>query len=128
MYPAMENLDLVLQETGDSQSLTNSRLVECDSSQAIQTRLDHPDRVVPPSRDLPLDIFPVAPASSRSICNHVEIASICVTSTRSRPMYIPTSSQFGQRCFKLQDYPCRRIILIVPGWPSMPWFCDLVAM
>ena len=29
---------------------------------------------------------------------------------------------------KLQNCPCRRIILIVPGWPNMPWFWDLVAM
>ena len=29
---------------------------------------------------------------------------------------------------KLQDYPCRRIILIAPGWPNMPWFWDLVTM
>ena len=24
--------------------------------------------------------------------------------------------------------PCKRIILIAPGWPNMPWFWDLVAM
>ena len=29
---------------------------------------------------------------------------------------------------KLQDSPCKRIILIAPGWPNMPWFWDLVAM
>ena len=29
---------------------------------------------------------------------------------------------------KLQDSPCKRIILIAPGWPNMPWFCYLVAM
>ena len=29
---------------------------------------------------------------------------------------------------KLQDSPCKRIILIAPGWPYMPWFWDLVAM
>ena len=28
---------------------------------------------------------------------------------------------------KLQDSPCKRIILIAPGWPNMPWFWDLVA-
>ena len=28
----------------------------------------------------------------------------------------------------LQDYSCRRIILIALGWPNMPWFWDLVAM
>ena len=29
---------------------------------------------------------------------------------------------------KLQDEPCKRIILIAPGWPNMSWFLDLVAM
>ena len=29
---------------------------------------------------------------------------------------------------KLQDSPCKRIILIAPGWPNVPWFWDLVAM
>ena len=28
----------------------------------------------------------------------------------------------------LQDSPCKRIILIAPGWPNMPWFWDLVTM
>ena len=29
---------------------------------------------------------------------------------------------------KLQDYPCKRIILIALGWPNIPWFWDLVAI
>ena len=29
---------------------------------------------------------------------------------------------------RLQDSPCKRIILIAPGWPIMPWFWDPVAM
>ena len=29
---------------------------------------------------------------------------------------------------KLQDTPCKRIIVIAPGWPNMPWFWNLVAM
>ena len=29
---------------------------------------------------------------------------------------------------KLRDYPCRRMNLIAPCWPIMPWFWDLVAM
>ena len=44
--PTVENPDLVLKETGDSQSLTYSRLAECYSRQAIQARPEHPDRMV----------------------------------------------------------------------------------
>ena len=29
---------------------------------------------------------------------------------------------------KLQDSPCKRIVLIAPGWPNMPLFWDLVTM
>ena len=38
-----------------------------------------------------------------------------------------TISHIG-KVVKLQDSPCKRIILIAPGWPNMPWFWDLVAM
>ena len=29
---------------------------------------------------------------------------------------------------KFHDYPCRRIILIAPGWPNMPWFWDITTI
>ena len=34
----------------------------------------------------------------------------------------------GKMVAKLQDFPCRRIILIAPWWPNIPWLWDLVAM
>ena len=34
----------------------------------------------------------------------------------------------GKVVEKFQDYMCRRIILIAPGWPNMPWFWNLVTM
>ena len=44
------------------------------------------------------------------------------------PYAFPPAAILGKVVEKLQDYPCRRIILITPGWPNMPWFWDLVAM
>ena len=44
------------------------------------------------------------------------------------PYALPPAAILGNVVEKLQDYPCRRIILIAPGWPSMPWFWDLLAM
>ena len=44
------------------------------------------------------------------------------------PYAFPPAAIWGKVVEKLQDYPCNRIILIVPGWPNMPWFWDLVAM
>ena len=34
----------------------------------------------------------------------------------------------GKVLEKFRDYLCTRIILIAPGWPTMPWFWDLVTM
>ena len=85
LCPTMENLDLVYQEARNSQSLTHSRPAECGSRQAIQTRPDHPNGVVSPSRGLPSNIQQVAPASNRPIFHEVQqqVASVCVTGTGS---------------------------------------------
>ena len=40
------------------------------------------------------------------------------------PYAFPPAAILGKVVEKLQDYPCNRII---PGWPNMPWFWDLVA-
>ena len=40
----------------------------------------------------------------------------------------PPTAILGKVVEKLLDSPCKRLILIVPGWPNMPWFWDLVAM
>ena len=40
----------------------------------------------------------------------------------------PPAAILGKVVEKLQGSPCKRIILIAPGWPNMPWFWDLVTM
>ena len=40
----------------------------------------------------------------------------------------PPTAILGKVVEKLLDYPCKRLILIAPGWPNMPWFWDLVTM
>ena len=40
----------------------------------------------------------------------------------------PPAAILGKVVEKLHDSPCKRIILIAPGWPNMPWFWDPVAM
>ena len=34
----------------------------------------------------------------------------------------PPAAILGKVVEKLQDSPCKRIILIAPGWPNMSWF------
>ena len=40
----------------------------------------------------------------------------------------PPAAILGKLVEKLQDSPYKRIILIAPGWPNMPWFWDLLAI
>ena len=58
--------------------------------------------------------------------------SVCVTGTGSpghssgcTQSAVPPAAVLGKVVKKLQDSPCKRIILIAPGWPNMPWFWDL---
>ena len=81
-----QDLVKICQEIGWLVNLEKSELelAECGSRQAIQTRPDHPNRVVCPSRGLPSSMQQVAPASNRPICHKVQqVASACVTGTRS---------------------------------------------
>ena len=102
-----------------------------------------PSRMVSPSIGLLIDMPQVAPTSKRPVYNELQqqIALICVTSSRSPSLGSgcnqPTLGGSGPECLsnilgkvvaKFRDYPCRRITLIAPGRPSMPWFQDLVGM
>ena len=109
----MENVDLVHQTSGHSQSPTHPRPAERGSRQAISPRSDHPNGMVPPSRDFPGDMRQVAPAQYRPIRHDVQqqVTSVCVTSagytcsgsghTQSPVggagcLCLPTSSHLGQ--------------------------------
>ena len=87
--PPLEDFDLVLPETSDSQSPAYSRPSKCDSRQAIQTRSDYPNRVVPPSGSISRTMQQVAPAPHRSVCTHSAMGgSGCIC--------FPTNPHLGQ--------------------------------
>ena len=44
------------------------------------------------------------------------------------PHVFPPVAILGKVLEKFQDYLCKRIIPIAPGWATMPWFWDLVTM
>ena len=140
--PTVENPVLVHQETGNSQGTSHPRPAERDSRQAIQTWLDHSNAMVPSPRGFQSYMLPVAPAKSGPVFHQIQQQTtiVCVTSSGPQawavdalslswenldPYAFPPAAKVVE---KLQDYPCNRIILIAPGWPNMPWFCDLVAM
>ena len=108
MCPTVENLDLVFPETSDCKSPPHSRSSQCDSGQVIQTGSDHPDRVVPPPRDLSEDMQQMAPASNRSLCNEIQpqVTSVCISST-GPPGYssgCTHSTMGGPGCLCLPTY------------------------
>ena len=76
----------------------------------------------------------VAPTQNRVICHEVPDPLATAVDALSLPWYdleaytFPPSAILGKVVEKLQDSPCKRIILIAPGWPNMPWFWDLVDM
>ena len=98
-----------------------------------------------PYKGLPVDMYSVAPASSRPVCLQVQQqdASFCVTGTRppsmgggciqsalggSGPICLSTSSHFRQTAGDVAGLSCKRIILIAPVWSNMTCFWDLVTM
>ena len=145
LCPIMENLELVYQTSSNSKSSAHSGMAKRGSRQALPFRTDHSDRMVPPSRGVSSYMPQMAPTSDRSICHEVQpqVTSLRITSTGplgsssgctqsplggSGRIRFPPAASLGKVVERLQDYPCRRIILIAPGWPNMPWFWDLVTM
>ena len=87
----------------------------------------------------------VAPASNRPICHKVHNKLPLFVSPVPDPLAtavnalslpwedldayaFPPAAILGKVVEKLQDSPCKRIILIALGWPNMPGLWDLVAM
>ena len=144
MCPTVENLDLVFPATSDTKSPTHPRPLKCDSRQAIQTGSNHLDRVVPTSRSFSSDMQPMAPASDlfATRFNHklpqfvspvpdslaVAVDALTLPWEELDAYAFPPTAILGRVVEKLLDSPCKRIILIAPGWPNMPWFWDLVTM
>ena len=130
--PTLENLDLVLQETSDFKGPTHPRPTECGGRQAIQTRPDHLDRMVPPSRGVSDNMQQVAPATDRPFCYEVQqqVASVCVTSAGSPGhcsrftqsamggsgrICLPTSGHLGQSGGEAAKLPLQKIDSYCPG-------------
>ena len=112
------------------------------SRQAIPVKPDHSDRVVSPSRGFSNYMQQVEQASSRPICHQVQqqvnsvspvldplataVDALSLSWEDLDAYAFPPAAILGKVVEKLQDSPCKRIILISPGWPNMPWFWDLV--
>ena len=131
------------QQASYSQSPTHSRPVECNSRQAIQARPDiFKQNCLSFQRSSrkyamhqpQIDLF--AMRFNNKLVQYVSpvpdpqawaIYALGLPWDDLDPYAFPPAAILG-KVVKLQDYQCRRIILIAPGWPNIPWFLDLVAM
>ena len=100
----MENLHLVYQETSNTQSPTHSRTTECGSRQAIQTRPDHSNRVVSPSRGFSSYMQQVAPASNRPICHEVQQVTGSGSPSYSSGCTQPAMGGSGRKCLSTSSH------------------------
>ena len=71
LCPAMENLDLVYQQTSHSPGMTHSRPSECSDRQAVQIGSDHSTRMVPSPTSPSKDMRQMSSTSNRSFCNKI---------------------------------------------------------
>ena len=121
------------------------RPLECNSGQVIQTRPGDPNRMVPISAGVQSLVLKMGPTACGPICNPVQSQTPqnCVTGTgpdslggrrlesdmgKSGCLCLSSVSLLNQVITKIVDQGCRRMILIAPGWPNMPWFWDLVEL
>ena len=145
LCPTMENLDPVYQAASNSQSPTHSRPAERGSRQAIQTR---------PTIQTGWSLLPEVFQAICSRWHRPQIDLFATNFNNKSPLFVslvpdplasavdalslpwedldayafPPAAILGKVVEKLQNSPCKRIILIVLGWPNMPWFWDLVTM
>ena len=135
MCPPLETSVLVSPQWYSSEGLTHSRSLECDSRQAagynqvIQTAwsLSHCS-----SWDLPhVDLF--ATRFNHKLPKFVSLVpdptawavdALSLPWENLNAYAFPPVSLLTKVISKVMDQGCRRMILIAPGWPNMPWFWD----
>ena len=145
LCPPMETSILVPSQRDNFEGKAHSRLLECDSRQAFQAQSSDPNRVVSLSTGVQSLVFQMGPPASGLVCDPVQsqTSPVCVTGAGSGSLgsgrLESTLGTFGgvrlssslpdpPIISKLRDEGCRRMILIAPGWPNMPWFWDLVSL
>ena len=128
MCPSLENPDLWLQETSDSQGPAHYRPAECGR------KLSRPDQIIQTEWSVLPEVFQLIctrwlTTSSRHVCNKVQqVTLVCVTSFRLTSLgsgcFLSALGGSGPYVFppvtmvvKLRDHPCRRLL---QGGPTRP--------
>ena len=143
LCPSLETPVLVSPQGNKSKGSSHPRSVECDSRQTIQTQSADPNRVVPLSAGVQSFVLKMVSATGRPFCNPVEhklpkfvspvpdptawaVDAMSLSWENLDEYAFPPVSLLNQVISKVVDLGCRRMILIAPGRPNMPWFWDLV--
>ena len=149
LCPSMTSPLLVQSETCCSKGQTHPRPSECDCRQIVSSRPNHSDGVVPSSGGFQPPSSDLAPCTSGHVCDKVQLQTSPIyvspvpdpnawavdaltVSWENLDMYaFPPVSLLGKVVSKLSNHlykRLKRVILIAPGWPNMPWFWDLVEL
>ena len=124
------------------ESVSHSGPAQCDSRQAVQTPSSHSDSMVSSPGCLchrwhlpTVDLF-----ATRYNCKLLQFVSpvpdpkawavdVLSLSLENLDLYaFPSVPLLTNVLTKALSHQCKRMIIIAPGWPNMPWFWDLVEM
>ena len=134
LCPPLETAFLVQSQADSAKGQAHSRPPECNTRQIAQKQTSNSDRVVSPTAGVRPLVCKMAHSTGGSVCHQVQqqASLVCVPSTGSSGLEGGrTQPQLGgARCLclvsklitKILDLGCRRLILIAPRWPNMPWF------
>ena len=128
----LENCDLVYRQTGNTESPTHTRPAKCGSRQAIKTRTDNPDGMVPSPRGFHSDMREMAQAPNRPVCHEVQqqATSLCLSGPGSlsdsggctQPVLggsgrirFPTNGHLGQSGGEITEFPMQKDDSHCPG-------------
>ena len=137
--PSMATPVLVQSETGCSKGQAHPWSSKCDCRQIVLSGPNHSDRMVPSSGGFLVQIWHLPQVdmfATKYNCKLAQYVSpvpdpnawavdALTVSWENLDMYaFPPVSLLGKVVSKLSDHLYKKVILIAPGWPNMPWFWD----
>ena len=143
LCPPLETDALVQSKADCLEGQAYSGSPERHSRQAVPTQSGDPNRMVPPPGGVcsrrwhrpSVDLFAtrfnhklpwfVSPVPDQSAWG---VDALSLPWEDLDAYAFPPTALLHQVVTKLLDHGFRRLILIAPGWPNMPWFWDLVNM
>ena len=132
---------MVRRQEHHTSGVTYSGSPKCDCQQAFSSQSGDPDRVVSSPGGLQPPLPTVALSRGGPVCNLIQqqAPQVCISSPGPSSLgrgcstfldlyAFPPIPLLGNVVNKILSHDCKRIILIPPGWPNMPWFWDLVEL